>query len=687
MTDSVYVGWKKVADDLLEFRSNNLKSNENHVNKIFAENTAAFLAPVLAICPNVTILLANVLTNAASFKINKAWVYPSPNSDIFPLQNLTEEEAAILGKSFRKHLLANKEYTVAVDAWRLANPILQPLFEHSPEFGSIMVAVSKVCAFNLTQINTNTNFPLILHSIHFARSSASLRSAQHLLVSSNMGLAKRVALGALLSIMDMLSDIYVITSYYAEGNDSGASALMAMILVSTAIQLLIVVAQNHKKSKWVLFREIMFVLTCAKPAVDAFRVATGHADEETTFNPLKEMVGGKMAELACESVPGGLLQTYIYINSQEKSSVFLLSILISTLTTGFASALITYDMDVSVKSRKKTPLFYGFVKGERAKRASLDEDEHTYTRDESREMAADIMATDIMATSTTKLNHSNILAASLGADSNTERAVTFLLMIMLASLHNLSRTIGMALMLVVSPRLTFALILAEMMFYHLYKLARSDYVLWVVGVEGALKYLMAFWVHSIVKVLVDFTGLVHARSPKLTGGALFSFLTIVSQGYPFVALFFYDKSKMVENRMATLDLLVVFICLASLWVGCVLAFFWITKKEYWHLFFSTITGKQFTIKNFQESDDPETKMLTAFDNHISFIMPIKEEVKVYVREHWVEFQGAEWFTRGLVSHIGDEFIPNDKLEELGGENRPRRRRSSVGESVREFLQN
>ena len=36
--------------------------------------------------------------------------------------------------------------------------------------------------------------------------------------------------------------------------------------------------------------------------------------------------------------------------------------------------------------------------GERAKRASLDEDEHTHTRDESREIAA-----DIMATSTTKL--------------------------------------------------------------------------------------------------------------------------------------------------------------------------------------------------------------------------------------------------------------------------------------------
>jgi len=135
--------WKNVAEGLVEFRSKNLKNNESHVKRIFAET--AFLAPILAICPNVEILLANVLTNAASFKINKAWVFPSQNSDISPLQNLTEEEAARLGKSFRKHLLANKEFAVAVDAWRLANTTLQPLFDHSPVFGSIMLAVAKVC--------------------------------------------------------------------------------------------------------------------------------------------------------------------------------------------------------------------------------------------------------------------------------------------------------------------------------------------------------------------------------------------------------------------------------------------------------------------------------------------------------------------------------------------------------------
>ena len=50
------------------------------------------------------------------------------------------------------------------------------------------------------------------------------------------------------------------------------------------------------------------------------------------------------------------------------------------------------------------------------------------------------------------------------------------------------------------------MILAEMVLYHLYKLGRRDYVLWVPGLEGTLKYLCAGVVHSVVKVLVDYTG-------------------------------------------------------------------------------------------------------------------------------------------------------------------------------------
>jgi len=78
--------------------------------------------------------------------------------------------------------------------------------------------------------------------------------------------------------------------------------------------------------------------------------------------------------------------------------------------------------------------------------------------------------------------------------------------ILLAAFHNLSRTIGTALLFAVSKRLTFGVILAEMVLYHLYKVGRRDYVLWIPGLEGTLKYISAGVVHSVIKILVDYTG-------------------------------------------------------------------------------------------------------------------------------------------------------------------------------------
>ena len=190
---------------------------------------------------------------------------------------------------------------------------------------------------------------------------ASLRSAQ-LLQSSNLGLKWRVGLGAGLSIMDMITDAGVINTYQAIGNTSGANSLIAMIGSSIAVQLLGTYVQNKKKSKWVKLRECVFVVSFLKPGVDAFRVATGFEDEDTTYSLLVDMAMGKGTELAFESIPGGLLQACLFINSPEKTMFLLISILISTLTTGFTSAMISYDMDISVANRKEVPLFYGYIK-------------------------------------------------------------------------------------------------------------------------------------------------------------------------------------------------------------------------------------------------------------------------------------------------------------------------------------
>ena len=160
----------------------------------------------------------------------------------------------------------------------------------------------------------------------------------------------------------MISDIWVIISYFRIGNKSGAYSLMAMIGSSVSVQLLLVYAQNRKKSKRVILREMMYVVTFLKPGVDAYRVATGHENKDAMMNPLLELAFGKGTELAFESIPGGLLQAYTFINSPKKTMFFMISILISTLTTGYSSAMVSYDMDVSVANRKEVPLFYGYIK-------------------------------------------------------------------------------------------------------------------------------------------------------------------------------------------------------------------------------------------------------------------------------------------------------------------------------------
>jgi len=77
-----------------------------------------------------------------------------------------------------------------------------------------------------------------------------------------------------------------------------------MIGLSIVAQLILAYVQNRKKSKWVILRELLIVLSGLKPAVDAYRVATGYEDELSALEPLMDMSLGKGAELACESVPG-----------------------------------------------------------------------------------------------------------------------------------------------------------------------------------------------------------------------------------------------------------------------------------------------------------------------------------------------------------------------------------------------
>tara|TARA_B110000305_G_scaffold202271_1_gene230526 strand:- start:961 stop:1722 length:762 start_codon:yes stop_codon:yes gene_type:complete len=252
----------------------------------------------------------------------------------------------------------------------------------------------------------------------------------------------------------------------------------------------------------------------------------------------------------------------MYLTSPKKSVFHLVSILISTLTTGFSSAMISYDMDTSSHSRKEVPKLYGYIK-----------------------------------------------------DDSTSRFLTFGLLMALACFQNLSRTIGTALLFVASKQLAFGVILVEMILYHLHKLMRADYVCWVAGLEGNGRFLVGFVVHTVTKIIVDFTGMVHCRGAKLTGGALFSVMTVYSQCFPFMALVILDAMEVEEeeNMMERGKLVIALAILVACWGLCVTGFFSVIKREYLWTFFATETAADFCRNTFLLSKDPFVKLMSAFD--------------------------------------------------------------------------
>jgi len=177
-------------------------------------------------------------------------------------------------------------------------------------------------------------------------------------------------------------------------------------------------------------QQVLIALFFLRPAIDAYRVSTSFDDTTAIINPLSEMVYNKCTELACESIPGCVLQIYVYLINKEEAGTFALgSIAISALTTGFTSAMIAFDFDVDVYHRKMQPKFYGYI-----------------------------------------------------PDDNGRRSNCFALMTMIGALHNLSRSVGCALLVAAASKRWAAYILGvEVALYVIYKIVRRDF--WYVASE------------------------------------------------------------------------------------------------------------------------------------------------------------------------------------------------------------
>jgi len=181
--------------------------------------------------------------------------------------------------------------------------------------------------------------------------------------------------------------------------------------------------------------------TFLRPAVDAFRVSMNHEDEDSTIDSLTEMMCNKSSELVTKSIPGCVLQMYVWLSNPEEAGSFALgSVGISALTTGFSSAMIAFDFDVDIPHRKNQPNFYGYI-----------------------------------------------------PDDNGARGRCFMLMTMISALHNLSRRVGCTLLAAAGNKgLILYFVGGEMLLYLFFKLARADFMIWP-RIEGFLSIIMSIF--------------------------------------------------------------------------------------------------------------------------------------------------------------------------------------------------
>ena len=105
------------------------------------------------------------------------------------------------------------------------------------------------------------------------------------------GLKLRVIIGATLSTLDLTTDAFVTYMFWTNRRDIFFQCSVAMLGSSIFLMLLVVYGQNRKMGGKRLLLEMIPVVTGLKPAVDAFRVASGaQIKEKQTFEPLAEMV-------------------------------------------------------------------------------------------------------------------------------------------------------------------------------------------------------------------------------------------------------------------------------------------------------------------------------------------------------------------------------------------------------------
>jgi hypothetical protein len=406
-------------------------------------------------------------------------------------------------------------------------------------------------------------------------------------------------------MFDLLTDVYVTYMFWSDEKYGYFKASLASLAVSIGIQMLTVWGQNRKLGVLRVLREWFPILIGFKPAVDAYRVAKGEKQEAgQAIDALLELTFMKAIEMFAEAIPGVIIQLMAIATSDGVvSDAAWVSLSVSALTTGYASATISYDFDTDPVKREQVPDFYGYVPANPTKRS-------------------------IIFVSTTLFSAGMLVI----------RCMTIVVLGLLGG-RWVSLYVG-----------------ADMLLYLLVKVLRGDFWYWM-SLGGNVEIVSSIVTRVLVKVVGDFTSIVQFRHPNEVGGMYWVFGFVLTMGSLPVAITLAERGDVADDVLRfAWKVFGIFIPFA---VVSFLIFLLSIERKYFGTFFSLQRGKDLTVQRFRDSSDEASKADSIFTNSKHHWESIEEEVKAWVNANWDrwEEEKPKWFENGMRARVPVEYIP------------------------------
>jgi hypothetical protein len=381
-------------------------------------------------------------------------------------------------------------------------------------------------------------------------------------------------------------------------------ASLASLAASMAIQMLTVYGQNRNVGMLRVLREWFPILIGFKPAVDAYRVAKGEKQEAgQALDALAELTFMKVIEMFAEAIPGVVIQLMaIATNDGEVAFAAWLSLAVSALTTGFASATINYDYDTDPVKRDQVPDFYGYVPA-----------------------------------------------------NPTKRSIIFVAMMLFSAGMLVIRCMTIVMIGLLGGRWVTLYVGADLGLYLLVKVLRGDFWYWI-PVGGNTEILSSIVCRVTVKVVTDFTSIVQFRHPNEVGGMYWMFGFVLTMGSLPVAILVAERGGVADKGLAFAWRVV------GIFIPCIVlffaTFFYNIEKKYWGTFYSWQKGKDLTVKNFREGSDAGKARYTFLTSKHHW-KANEMEVRAWVEANWDrwEEEKPDWFDETMRARVPVEYIP------------------------------